>query len=251
MNKILVSRNNIISDSNKVMIDNNRIRLLESDMYFIEYDDIDDINLYIEIDNGINVLLYESSFLNNIRVNNKYIVYDGRLKVNKFYNNDNVIENIDIDLCSIGSSIDYRFSSICTNNERYVFNINHKNINTKSNISNKSIALDGCKLDFVINSIVKKEYEKSILDQTTRVITMGNSDVNISPNMFIDCDDIEARHGSVVGTFKDELVFYLMSRGISYNDAIKLLIKGYLFSNVDANDEMKEKILNIIDMYWR
>ena len=174
----------------------------------------------------------------------------GELKVNKFYNNDNVCEVIDIDLYNEGK-IDYRFSNICKNNESYEININHMGVATVSSINNKSIAMQGSKLDFIINSKVEKEYEKSILDQNTRIVTLGESDSKISPNMFIDCDDIEARHGSVIGTFKDDMVFYLMSRGIDYNEAIKLLVKGYLFSNIDADSILREKILNVIDMYWR
>ena len=161
------------------------------------------------------------------------------------------MENIDIDLCSVHSKIDYRFSNICSGVEKYTININHNNKNTISNINNKSIALNGSKLDFIINSIVKKEYDGSILDQNTRIVTIGDSESKISPNMFIDCEDIEARHGSVVGTFKEELVFYLMSRGIEYNEAIKLLVKGFLFSNIDVDNKMREKILSVIDLYWR
>ena len=251
MNKILVNSNKIISDSKSVVIEKNKIKLLDSGIYSIEYENTDKINLCIEIDNGIKVVLFESSFFQNIDVNNRYVIKDGELRINKFYNNDSVIEKIDIDLCSVGAKVDYRFSNICRNNEDYVININHNGKNTVSNISNKSIAMDGSKLNFVINSVVKKEYEKSVLDQTTRIITFGDSESKISPNMFIDCDDVEAKHGSLVGTFKDDLVFYLMSRGIEYNDAVKLLIKGYLFSNIDLNNEVREKILNIIDMYWR
>ena len=55
---------------------------------------------------------------------------------------------------------------------------------------------------------------------------MGECDTKISPNMFIDLDDVIAKHGSAIGTFKDDQVFYLMSKGINYNDALKLLIKG-------------------------
>jgi hypothetical protein len=54
-----------------------------------------------------------------------------------------------------------------------------------------------------------------------------------------------------VQTFKDDMVFYLMSRGIEYNDAIKLLIKGYLFSNINADSSLRAKILDVIDTYWR
>lgn len=251
MNKILVSRDKIISDSDNVLIDGNVIKLLDNDVYSIEYVDTVNINVCINVDDGVKATLFESSFLGDIKVNNKYIIGNGELRVNKFYNNNSVVENIDIDLYYEGAKIDYRFSNICKNNESYIININHNNVGTISSINNKSIALDGSKLNFVINSRVSKEYEKSVLDQTTRIVTFGESNAHISPNMFIDCDDVEARHGSIIGTFKDDLVFYLMSRGIEYNDAIKLLVKGYLFSNVDADNNSREKILNVIDMYWR
>lgn len=249
MNKIFVSRDKIISDSLVVKIDRNNIYLLNNDLYSLEYIDIENIDLNIYVA-GVKAILFESSFLEDIRVNNKYSVSNGELIVNKFYNNDGVVEKIDIDLYYEGK-IDYRFSNVCKNEENYVININHNGVGTVSSINNKSISMDGSKLNFVINSIVKKEYEKSILDQNTRIVTFGDCDAKISPNMYIDCDNIEARHGSVIGTFKDDLIFYLMSRGIEYNDAIKLLVKGYLFSNIDTDSVMREKILNIVDMYWR
>ena len=67
----------------------------------------------------------------------------------------------------------------------------------------------------------------------------------------IDSYDVVAKHGSVVGTVNEDIMFYLMSRGISYNDALKLVIKGYLFSNVINDLNIKARILKVIDMYWR
>jgi len=250
MNKILISRNNIISNCDNVLVIGNKIKLLENGIYSLQYEDINEIDLIIEVTDGIKVTLFESSFLDDIKVNNRYIVNNGELKVNKFYHNNSVLEKIDIDLYNEGK-IDYRFSNVCKNEESYEININHNGVATVSSINNKSIAMNSSKLNFVINSIVKKEYEKSVLDQNTRIVTFGDSDSKISPNMFIDCDDVEARHGSIVGTFKDDLVFYLMSRGIEYNDAVKLLVKGYLFSNLDTDSYLREKILNVIDTYWR
>lgn len=251
MNKILVSRDKIITNSDSVLIDGNVVKLLVSGIYTIEYNDVEDIELCIYVDGNVDAVLYESSFLDRINVNNRYVVKNGTLRVNKFYDTMYVDEKIDIDLMCEFSKIDYRFSNICNNNENYVININHNNRNTVSNINNKTIAMDGSKINFVINSIVGKEYEKSILDQNTRIVTIGDTDAKISPNMFIDLDDVEARHGSVIGTFKDDMVFYLMSRGITYNDSIKLLVKGYLFSNIDVDNVLREEILSVIDKYWR
>ena len=80
---------------------------------------------------------------------------------------------------------------------------------------------------------------------------MGECDTKIQPNMFIELDDVEARHGSVVGTFKNDQVFYLMSKGISYNNALKLLIKGYLLSKIEVSQDVRMRIMRIIDRYWR
>ena len=42
-----------------------------------------------------------------------------------------------------------------------------------------------------------------------------------------------------------------MSKGISYNDTVKLLIKGYLLSKIRVNVDIRMKIMDIIDRYWR
>ena len=80
---------------------------------------------------------------------------------------------------------------------------------------------------------------------------MGECDTKIEPNMFIDLDDISAKHGSIIGTFKEEDIFYLMSKGISYNNSVKLLVKGYLFGNIGGYFDLRQRILNIINRYWR
>lgn len=80
---------------------------------------------------------------------------------------------------------------------------------------------------------------------------MGECNASISPNMFIDLDDVEAKHGSVIGSFNENQIFYLMSKGINYNDALKLLIKGYLLGNFFGDTTLRFRIMDIIDTYWR
>ena len=43
MNKILVSRDNIITDSSNIMINDREIIIKKSGIYSLEYNDIDDI----------------------------------------------------------------------------------------------------------------------------------------------------------------------------------------------------------------
>jgi len=248
MNKIIVNRNIISSNIDSVIINENTITFNKDGYYEIDYVGCENLDIRFIV--NANIKLLESSFDEELIVNNNYVVNDGSLSVVKFYNNKKVSEKIDIDLCGFGSKIDYKFSNICRESENYLININHNARNTVSNINNKSIALNNSNLNFVINSNIGKEQCGSILNQNTRIVTMGECETKISPNMFIDLDDVEARHGSVIGTFKDEQIFYLMSKGISYNDSLKLLIKGYLFSNVDVDGDIKKKIMDIIDIYW-
>lgn len=249
MNKIIISNNKISSDSSDISINNNEIIFNNSGEYILEYIEDGSYNVTFIIKD--NIKLIESSYDLELDINNKYIIDNGMLKVVKFYNNKKVIENIDIDLCSSGSRIDYYFSNICRMEERYNININHKFKETVSNIQNKSIALKNSILKFIINSNVSKDSVKSILEQNTRIVTMGECDSSISPNMYIDLNDVTAKHGSVIGSFKDDVIFYLMSKGINYNDTIKLLIKGYIMSNMDVDVDNRMKIMEIIDTYWR
>ena len=85
------------------------------------------------------------------------------------------------------------------------------------------------------------------LNQSTKIVTLGNSDNRINPNMFIGEEDTTAIHASTIGNISEEDLFYLMSRGISYKDAVKLIIKGMILSNINPDMDIRKKILDILD----
>ena len=72
----------------------------------------------------------------------------------------------------------------------------------------------------------------------------------IKPNLYIDCSDVEASHSALIDKFTFDEIFYLQSRGISYDEALKLLIKGFLLSDISDSNLIKyiNKIFNSI---WR
>ncbi|MBR7041968.1 MAG: SufD family Fe-S cluster assembly protein, partial [Bacilli bacterium] len=236
------------SDNPNVLIKNNKITFTSDGEYIVIYEEDGEYNITFTSDKDIKLI--ETSFDKVLNINNRYIV-NNKFRVFKFYNNKSVFEHINIDLCSELADINYHFSNICRLEEHYTIDINHKCKNTSSNIVNKSIALKNSILKFIINSNVGKQETGSVLDQSTRILAMGECDASISPNMFIDLDDVSAKHGSVIGSFKEDDVFYLMSRGISYSDAIKLLIKGYIMGNMDVDVDTRTMIMEIIDTYWR
>ena len=85
------------------------------------------------------------------------------------------------------------------------------------------------------------------LNQQTKIVTLGDSNNKINPNMFIGEESTTAVHSSVIGSISEDDLFYLMSRGISYNDSINLIVKGMILSNINVNMEYREKILKILE----
>ena len=249
MNKIRVVENKIIPfDNDGVIIDNNLINFVKNGDYSIDYIDSNDINFTIQLNKDVCINLFEYSNNDNIIFNNKYILNkNSSLILSKFYCNRNTNEKVDIYLKHEKSNIKYNFSSISNGTDKYIFNIYHEDKNTSSDIFNRTIATYNSSNIFDINSYVDNNVRNCYLNQHTKIITLGNSNNKINPNMFIGEESTTAVHSSVIGSINKDDLFYMMSRGIDYNTCVNLIVKGTLLSNINANMEYKEKILKIID----
>lgn len=249
MNKIVIDSNKLNSYcDNNIEVKDGIIRFLCGGDYSLEFIDCSDIDINIIIKDNICVKLFIIGIDNDI---NSKIMYklgnNSNLILFKFYNNKNVCEYEEVYLEGSYSKVSYNFSSICRGKEEYKIKIFHNNNYVSSYVSNKCIGNDGSKISFDIDSILDKGNIGCSMDQNTKVMCMGDVDCKVEPNMYIEEDDVEARHGSVIGKFSDECIFYLMSRGISEDEAIKLLIKGFILSNLVVDDDKRDRILDIIN----
>lgn len=249
MNKIRVVRNVIIPfDCEGVKIENNSITFLNSGNYSIDYIDSDNIDLNIVLEKNICVSLFEFSNNNSIIFSNKYTVSKGSsLIINKFTANENTDEKMDIILNGDNSNVKYNFSSISSGNDKYVINIYHNKKNTCSDVYNRTIAKEGSSNMFDINGFVENGITNCSLNQQTKIVTLGNSNNRINPNMFIEENSTTAIHSSTIGNVSDDDLFYMMSRGIDYNTCVSLIVKGMILSNINADIENRERILKILD----
>lgn len=253
MNNILISNNKLNNyQDNNIIIKDNTIKFLNNGEYNLEIINSNNLNLNLELKENITVKLFILSINNNIISNITYnLKKHSNLILFKFYNNKEVEEKEKIYLEQEYSSISYNFSSICKKNEKYKMQIYHNDNHVTSNISNKCLGNNNSKISFDIDSILDKGNIGCYMNQDTKIICMGDVDAKINPNMYIEEDDVEARHGSVIGKFNDEDLFYLMSRGIPKEEAIKLMIKGFILSNLVVNMDNRAKILEIINKEYK
>ena len=71
-----------------------------------------------------------------------------------------------------------------------------------------------------------------------------NTEFNAKPELEIYADDVKCSHGSTSGNLDQNAIFYLMSRGIGYVEAKKLLIDGFINDVIEkiTNKEVKNYI---------
>lgn len=187
---------------------------------------------------------------NKLKVRSKYNLLKSSSLIIKNINNINSIKEQSIfSLNGESASVKKILKTISNDKEKYDIIINHNSKYTKSDIINNGVNIESGMLDFNVSSIVPENMDKCYVNQNNRIINLTENKCSISPNMYIDCYDVVANHSAFIGTFKDEEMFYLQSRGISQLDATKLLIRGFLISELD--EEEKETYNKIIDKYWR
>ena len=245
MNKIRVVNNIIIPFiSDDITVCNNSITFESNGNYYIDYIDCSDVNLSINVLDNVCIQLFEYSDNNDISFNINYDIGNfSSLIISKFYYNNKCN-----DLKGNGSSIKYNFSVIGNYSNFYKFNIFHLNSSTSSDIFNRVIAKENSSNYFDINSYVENGIKDCYLNQSTKIVTLGDSDNRINPNMFTHEEETTAIHSSTIGSINEEDVFYLMSRGISYSDSVRLIVKGMILSNINPDMEIRERILGILEM---
>jgi Fe-S cluster assembly protein SufD len=89
----------------------------------------------------------------------------------------------------------------------------------------------------IINGVTKIEKGATYAngEQTERVLMLSpkaRGDAN--PMLLIDEDEVKAGHAASVGQVNENQLYYLMSRGISREQAQKLIIYGFLAPIVTA-----------------
>ncbi|MFY9264261.1 MAG: SufD family Fe-S cluster assembly protein [Solirubrobacterales bacterium] len=63
--------------------------------------------------------------------------------------------------------------------------------------------------------------------QTHSLMLSKQAKVDAIPSLIVKTDDVSASHGGTVGEVDEELVFYMRTRGISREAAIRILIEGF------------------------
>lgn len=104
----------------------------------------------------------------------------------------------------------------------------HTGKNTSSYINTKSISKSGGISTFRSSVVVQKQAhgaKSAVSCESLMLDSISRSDT--IPAMDIRCKDCAVGHEAKIGSISDDTVFYLMSRGISEEDARALIVSGF------------------------
>ncbi len=129
--------------------------------------------------------------------------------------------------------------------------INHLVENTKSYQLIKSVLGKNSKSAYQGRIFVNSKAQKTDGYQLSKAILLDEtSEFNAKPELEIYADDVKCSHGSASGSLDENSIFYLMSRGLNYQQSKELLINGFLMDVVEkiTDVEIKNLIKNIIGL---
>jgi Fe-S cluster assembly protein SufD len=107
--------------------------------------------------------------------------------------------------------------------------VEHAAPNTRSEQSFRGIASDRARTAFNSKVVVRKGAHRADSHQSLRGLLAGpEAEIDVRPQLEIYTDDVKCNHGATTGKLDDQMLFYLLSRGIDRDTAQGLLKWAFL-----------------------
>ena len=237
---------NIKDDSNIYLITNDSKIIINAGIKAYIIDKTVNKNVYVKVldDASLDYLILESK-----STKRTFDLY-GELSINEILL-DESDESFTCNLLKENANANKKLLAFADKmNQNVVERMNHETTKTYSNISNIGVSMNKSKINFDITGFIKQGMSKTNCRQLSKGIVMDNtSEVTCKPILLIDEYDCFASHGASIGKMSDDDLFYLMSRGLTKNEAFFLILRGIIAPFIDSlpNEEYKDKLLNKIN----
>ena len=162
----------------------------------------------------LNITLLDGSKL----LYNKYTKDIKNLKINIQENNDTTLEFNYSLYQSIKASI-ILDSKVLGNNNKCSMNV--------YGVSDK----DGAIVINATGSVLENIKDNDLLENI-RILMLNDSENVIVPNLLVGSNEVSVNHNATISSLDTNYLYYLNSKGLSYEDAKKLIVKGFLKSKL-------------------
>lgn len=208
----------------------------------IYLDDFSELNHYKalkESQNSFHIALNSIKIKSNAQYNQFYCS-----NASKLSRNENLI-NLEKDNARTNIYSAYKTKKDCLTD--ITTNIYHLAKETKSNQYAKCVLSENSSAVFQGKIHIAPNSEKSQGEQLHKALYLNNNaSLNCKPELEIYTDDVKCSHGASCGEINPEQLFYLTSRGINKDQAIKILTDAHLdeILSLIKDEKIKEILIN-------
>ena len=189
-----------------------------------------------------NLLSIENNLEENARVDYTIVDFGGKTSITNYYSN--IKEN--------GAKAN--INTIYLGTENQIFDINYiaelYGQNSETNIEVQGTLKDEAKKNFKGTIDFKKGCKKAKGDENEFCMLLSDKAKSKAlPMLLCTEEDVEGNHSSAAGKIEDDKLFYIMSRGLSEKDAMKLIVKAKFNKILETikDEKLKEEIVDEID----
>ncbi len=126
----------------------------------------------------------------------------------------------------------------------------HTAPHTRGSTLFKAVLFDSSHLEFngMIKILKGAQGSNDFLEQNSLLMS-EDAKANAVPGLEIEANDVKASHGASAGPVDPEQKFYLMSRGLSEDQAERMIVQGFIAPILKAirDDTLKDKILHALN----
>ncbi len=196
--------------------------------------------VYAEENAQVNHYVLQSGMAKTRQVNHREVTQ----RANSLYNNytitlpgaELVRNNLNINLVDSATET-HLFGLYLATGQQLVDNhtsVDHRKPNCFSNELYKGVLSGNAKAVFNGKIFVHQEAQKTnAFQQNNNLLLSDKAVIDTKPQLEIFADDVKCSHGSTIGQFNPEALFYLRSRGISESSARSLLVSAFAFDVVN------------------
>ena len=198
------------------------------------------VNLLNENSNNFEAI--ENRLEKNSKVNYTIIDIGGKTSVSNYYSNI-IGENADNDLKSIYLGIGEQRKDI-----NYIAEL--RGPKTNIDIDVQGALKDSAKKNFKGTIDFKKGSKKAKGNENEYCMLLSDKAKSIAlPMLLCTEEEVEGNHSTASGKVDEKQLFYIMTRGISYKEAVKLIVKSKFNKIIEkiSDEDLKSEILNEID----
>ena len=193
-------------------------------------------------DESINLESIENNLEHNSKLYYKIIDFGGKTSISNYYSNilgENAYNELrTIYLASKGQIKDINYIAELKGKKSII------NMDVQGALQDNSIKHFKGTIDF------KKGCKKAKGDENEYCILLSDNAKSISlPMLLCEEEDVEGNHGVASGKVNKEELFYIMSRGLSYKESIKLIVRAKFNKLLEKieDENTKDEIISEID----